>query len=239
MDAPTILVLHRRIIHYGPPKAFEVYYQQIGQAGRDGLEAYCTMYCNSGDFDKYKDDFYLGGLSASARSNQESSIDSLRRFAMKNEVCRRAELLKFFHEEPSFGERCGTCDTCQTRSAHSNDIERDFSFRGARLVLYTISMLNEKQGISSIEKVLRGIKMVPYRYKNSSVVQDAVHKKVIEMKSQMVGNKKRVPVSYFTKELLPALVERGYVQTLAQSATIASGRRTVSLRFLPSQSCTS
>jgi hypothetical protein len=100
-------------------------------------------------------------------------------------------------------------------------------------------MLNEKQGISSIEKLLRGIKMVPYRYKNSSVVQDAVHKKVIEMKSQMVGNKKRVPVSYFTKELLPALVERGYVQMLAQSATIASGWRTVSLRFLPSQSCTS
>jgi superfamily II DNA helicase RecQ len=233
MDAPTILVLHRRIIHYGPPKAFEEYYQQIGRAGRDGLEAYCTMYCNSGDFDKYKDDFYLGGLSASARSNQESSIDSLRKFAMSNEVCRRAELLKFFHEEPSFGERCGTCDTCQIRSAHSNDIERDFSFNGARLVLYAISMLNERQGISSIEKVLRGIKMVPYRYKNSSVVQDAVHKKVIEMKSQMVGNKKRVPVSYFTKELLPALVERGYAQTLAQSATIASGRRrtVVSLRF--------
>jgi hypothetical protein len=93
-------------------------------------------------------------------------------------------------------------------------------------------MLNEKQGIGSIEKLLHGTKMESYRYKNSSVFPNAVHKKVIEMKSQMVGNKKRVPVSYFTKDLLPALVERGYVQTLTQSAAIASGRRTVSLRFL-------
>lgn len=194
------------------------------------------MYCNSGDFDKYKGDFYLGGLSASARSNQESSIDSLRRFAMSDEVCRRAELLKFFHEEPSFGERCGTCDTCQTRSAHSDDIERDFSVNGARLVLYAISILNEKQGTSSIEKVLRGSKLESYRYKNSSVVPDAVHKKVIEMKSQMVGYKKRVPVSYFTKDLLPALDERGFVRILAQSTEIPGGRSMVSVSHLLSQS---
>jgi len=188
------------------------------------------MYCNSADFDRYKDDFYLGGLSTSVRSNQEMSIDSLRRFAMSDEVCRRAELLKFFHEEPSFGERCGTCDTCVTRSTHSDDIERDFGPNGARLALYAISVLNEKQGIGSIEKVLSGREIEPYRYKNSSVVPDIIHGKVAMMKSQMSGYKKRVPVSYFTKDLLPALVERGFVRVMAQSAKVG-GRTAVSFLF--------
>ena len=197
-------------------------YQQIGRAGRDGLEAQCVMYCNSADFDKYKNDFYLGGLSSDARSNQEGSIESLRKYSMSDEICRRAELLKFFHETPSFGERCGTCDTCVARSLHSDDLERDFADNGARLLLYAMSVLNGKQGITSIEKILRGSKIESYRYSSSYIDADSVIGKVNDMKSKMTGYKKRVPLTYFTKDLLPALVSRGYVEVQTQSANLGS-----------------
>ena len=218
----------RRIIHYGPPKTVEEYYQQIGRAGRDGLEANCVMYCNSADFDKYKDDFYLGGLTADVRSNQEQSINSLRKFAMSEEACRRAELLKFFDEAPSFGERCGTCDTCVTRMTHSGDIERDFADNGARLMLYAISVLNGKQGIGNLEKVLQGSAVEAYRYRSQNMNPVAIKETVTLLKSKMTGYKKRVPVSYFTKDLLPALVSREYVEVLTQSSPAVNGRRGVS-----------
>ena len=43
----------RRIIHFGPPKNMEEYYQQIGRAGRDGAAAEAVLYANGQDFDKY------------------------------------------------------------------------------------------------------------------------------------------------------------------------------------------
>ena len=214
----------RRIIHFGPPKSIEEYNQQIGRAGRDGLPAYCTMYCNSVDFDKYKDDFYLGNLESNVRTNQEKSIDALRQYSMSEEVCRRATLLKFFGEIPSFGERCGTCDTCQTRKLHADDLDRDFSSRGARLVLYALSVLNGKQGVSVLEKLLKGHEVEAYRY-GQRINKQGVKNKLANIREEMTG-KKNFPVSYFSKEILPLLVEREFVTLNSQSMKV--GGRQVS-----------
>jgi len=223
----------RRIIHYGPPKTVEEYYQQIGRAGRDGRDAQCIMYCDANDFDGYKTDFYLGKLrSAEHRTNIEHSIDALRSMSMSSDVCRRASILKFFHEIPTpFGDRCGTCDTCRDRKRYEDDRERDFGPDGARLVLYAISVLNSKQGIGTIEKVLNGnTKAIEkYRYSNSTSTSiiDTIPQRVMDMKRQMKGCKKRVPVTYFTKDLLPVLVEKNYVVMTTNQATHGSyGRQT-------------
>lgn len=216
----------RRVIHFGPPKTIEDYYQQIGRAGRDGLASHCIMYCNTNDFDAYKSDFYLGNLNATIRANQERSIDALRRYATNDEVCRRAELLHFFNEVPKFGQRCGTCDNCQIRSNNIDDIERNFADNGARLILYALSVLNDRQGTGTLEKILNGNKVDAYRYKNATVVPDDVCQAIKIMRSQLSGYKKRVPVSYFSKDLLPALVNRGFVQVLQQKS-VTSGMSNV------------
>ncbi|CAC5405749.1 recQ [Mytilus coruscus] len=44
-DAPNI----RRIIHYGPPTSIETYMQEIGRAGRDGLQSEAVLYFNNND----------------------------------------------------------------------------------------------------------------------------------------------------------------------------------------------
>ena len=56
IDKPDI----RRVVH-GALKICEEYYQQIGRAGRDGLPSECLLF-RSSDFSKFKDDFYLRGL---------------------------------------------------------------------------------------------------------------------------------------------------------------------------------
>ncbi len=159
------------------------------------------------------------------------SIDSLRQYAMSDEVCRRAELLKFFGEVPSFGERCGTCDTCRMRKLHADDMERDFADGGARVALYAISVLNGKQGLSVIEKILRGNTVEEYRYRNRGTDRSSVGTKIVQMKDEMKGMKKKMPASYFTKGLLPALVDRGFVEIRSQTSKAQIyGGRTVSLK---------
>lgn len=135
IDKPDI----RRVIHWGACKTVEEYYQQMGRAGRDGVPAEVIMYADSHDFVKYKDDFYLGGLSGEAKMATVHSMDALRNFAMSTDGCRRAALLNFFDEIPSFGKHCGTCDLCLDRKHHGDDRTRDFQWEGARLILCAVA----------------------------------------------------------------------------------------------------
>lgn len=97
------------------------------------------MYADSHDFVKYKDDFYLGGLSGEAKMATVHSMDALRDFAMNTDGCRRAALLNFFDEVPSFGKHCGTCDLCLDRKHHGDDRTRDFQWEGARVILCAVA----------------------------------------------------------------------------------------------------
>lgn len=204
----------RRVLHFGPPKTVEEYYQQIGRAGRDGLPAECVMYVSDGDFVKYKSDFYLASVPEKARVALEGSMDALRNYALDTVTCRRKALLDFFQEKSPFGERCGACDTCRNHAKYGPDSERDFGNEGARVILAAVRALNG-QSMGIIEKVVSGHQVESYRYRcghNATNTSGTIK----EMRQAM--SKKR-PMSHF-KELMAPLVAKGYLSQATKKTNI-------------------
>ena len=200
----------RRVYHWGAPKTVEEYYQQIGRAGRDGLPARCTMWCNDSDFANYHSDFYIGNLDAAAKAATLNSIESLRRFAMDTEACRRAELLRFFNEEPSFGSRCGTCDTCEDAKKFKGDKTRDF-FEDCKFLLLALRSL-KSPSMSTIDKVIKGNILESYNYKHSPTkTQEAIQTARRDAPRRPAG---------FWKEFVPALVSRGFFTQNTMKKTV-------------------
>lgn len=219
IDKPDI----RRVIHWGPPKTVEEYYQQMGRAGRDGLSAECTMYANLSEFSKFKGDFYVGNLRGEAKEATIRSMDALKEFAMSTEGCRRVSLLDFFGEKPSFGKYCGTCDLCLEKKHHAGDFERDFQYEGARVILLACAACPE-QPMSTLEKIINGGTVEDYRYYNKSPDFPAsVARKVNSARSLMT---KKKPLSYF-KELLQPLVQRGFIKQSTRQSTHKYAVRTI------------
>jgi ATP-dependent DNA helicase RecQ len=83
IDKPDV----RLVLHWGPPRTLEAYYQEAGRAGRDGRPARCRILWRP-------DDFRYGEVTPPMRNYVE------------RRRCRRRMLLDHF------GERLGTCGGC-------------------------------------------------------------------------------------------------------------------------------
>jgi ATP-dependent DNA helicase RecQ len=83
IDKPDV----RRVLHWGPSRTLEGYYQEAGRAGRDGAPAECRLLWRP-------EDFAFGDVTPEMRRYVEARS------------CRRRMLLGYF------GERVGTCSGC-------------------------------------------------------------------------------------------------------------------------------
>lgn len=86
IDKPDV----RRVVHWGPPRTLEAYYQEAGRAGRDGAPAACCILWRKTDF---------------AWGNHAREM----RHYVQARRCRRRMLLEYFGERL---DRCGGCDAC-------------------------------------------------------------------------------------------------------------------------------
>ena len=72
------------VVHYSLPGSMEAYVQEVGRAGRDGNDAYCHLFLNTGDYMRRR------SLASSDGLDQHTVLSSLRSLFTTN-VCRRDE----------------------------------------------------------------------------------------------------------------------------------------------------
>lgn len=207
IDKPDI----RRIVHYGPPKTVEEYFQQIGRAGRDGCPSVCEMIAADTDFSNYASDFYTKGLTQQAREQQLKSTDALRKFAGGTCGCRRRWLLEYFGEVPSWGAQCGTCDLCMAAVAHGTDSTRDFRQAVAPILEAVALTQGFPQGITSLLTIISGC----WKPKNAGFV-NGWQNDVLMAKDRMKAIRDALPrvmkTEATTREMLSTLVSTGFLE---------------------------
>ncbi|WP_371194758.1 DNA helicase RecQ [Glaciecola sp. SC05] len=109
----------RYVLHYDLPKNIESYYQQIGRAGRDGIDANCLLLFGYGDIGKNR--FFIDQM----HNEQEKRLATMHLNQMlalaETEDCRRIGLLQYFGEQDVQG-KCHKCDNCLSEAQQQTDL---------------------------------------------------------------------------------------------------------------------
>jgi len=138
----------RAVIHTGMPKSLEHYQQESGRAGRDGLEAECSLFWSGGDYGIWK------SILANTESDQARSIALSKLNGMYDYctglTCRHRALVNYFGQDLE-GTNCGACDVCLGEIA-----SMDGALEIAQKILSCVVRLHERFGADYTAAVLSG-----------------------------------------------------------------------------------
>lgn len=137
----------RFVVHMNLPKTLENYYQEIGRAGRDGLDATTLLLFSTQDIVQQKS--FINDLPDTPyKESAFEKINTISRFA-NSDSCRHQQIAHYFHDKI---EACGDrCDNCISPDKNLIEITQD-----ARKLLSAIFRTQQSFGLQYVIDVLRG-----------------------------------------------------------------------------------
>lgn len=140
----------RFVIHYDMAKSLEEYYQEIGRAGRDGLESHALLLYTPGDIHKIR--FFFNEAADPEKS--ERLLQGMINYA-KARTCRRRALLSYFGENFSGADTSADecCDICAAEPVNLTDVTIP-----SQKLMSCIFRLKQHYGAAYVIDVLLGSK---------------------------------------------------------------------------------
>lgn len=140
----------RFVIHYDMAKSLEEYYQEIGRAGRDGLESHALLLYSPGDIHKIR--FFFNEAADPEKS--ERLLQGMINYA-KARTCRRRALLSYFGEKFSGADTSADecCDICAAGPVNLTDVTIP-----SQKLMSCIFRLKQHYGAAYVIDVLLGSK---------------------------------------------------------------------------------
>jgi len=153
IDKPDL----RLLVHLSLPRSFEDYYQEVGRAGRDGLESQVATLWRGAD---YRTQSFLVDQQPDSRY-REAAMRRLNRMydALRSTHCMWKRILEYFGDPDvaELNQGCGACTTCvsptrQIRVLNGVELEQ------CKALLTCVKQLDGRFGRTRIVKILKGSK---------------------------------------------------------------------------------
>lgn len=111
IDQPDV----RLVVHFQLPANIDSLYQEMGRAGRDGIESTCLLLYAKAD--KGLQNFFIMSSKASKeiKNNRWRNLEALVNYAEGSE-CRHGEILTYYKDSQRI-RTCGHCDVCDPASS--------------------------------------------------------------------------------------------------------------------------
>lgn len=139
----------RFVVHTSLPKTIENYYQEIGRAGRDGLESETLLLYTKGD-EIHKRELIESVDNDDYKEVLYDKLQAMYRFALTS-ACKHRMLAEYFGDE---GEDCGDrCGSCLKAPVEQVEITKE-----AQMFLSALYRTGERFGQNHIVDILRGSK---------------------------------------------------------------------------------
>jgi RecQ family ATP-dependent DNA helicase len=143
------------VIHWGCPSDMESYYQEIGRAGRDGIESECYLFYDREDF-RISRHFLKSIADTDYKRFKDEQIGKMERFCMQPN-CRRKIILTHFGETLPMGYSCNKCDNCFSQQNVNNTAIDNLSYP-MFIIIKTLFHIKCKVGLNKLCLIVKGSK---------------------------------------------------------------------------------